>query len=154
MKIMGIDPGLTGALVVLSDLGPINIVDMPVWDGRVDAQLVHEFLKHIKPDVVVVEQTQPMPKNGCKATFSLGMNTGILLGVIGSLGLPMTRLRPQEWKKINGILGRPGKDASRALASELWPAYSGSFKRVKDDGRADAALIARAYQLNYLRKAS
>lgn len=34
------------------------------------------------------------------------------------------------------------KDAARALAIELWPAQAQLFARKKDQGRADAALIA------------
>ena len=37
---------------------------------------------------------------------------------------------------------RDGKDGSRLRAMELFPAYADRFKRVKDDGRSDAALIA------------
>jgi crossover junction endodeoxyribonuclease RuvC len=39
-----------------------------------------------------------------------------------------------------GVVG--GKDASRARAMELFPDHLALFKRVKDDGRSDASLIA------------
>jgi hypothetical protein len=38
-----------------------------------------------------------------------------------------------------------GKDASRMRAMELFPSKAELFKRAKDDGRADAALIAYWY---------
>jgi crossover junction endodeoxyribonuclease RuvC len=42
-------------------------------------------------------------------------------------------------------VGRDGaKDAARSEAIHRWPAKAGLFARVKDDGRAEAALIAVA----------
>jgi crossover junction endodeoxyribonuclease RuvC len=35
-----------------------------------------------------------------------------------------------------------GKDGSRYRAAQLFPARAELFKRVKDDGRSDATLIA------------
>ncbi len=35
-----------------------------------------------------------------------------------------------------------GKDGSRLRVSELMPAYAECWRRAKDDGRAEAALIA------------
>jgi crossover junction endodeoxyribonuclease RuvC len=41
--------------------------------------------------------------------------------------------------------GREGvKDAARSEAIRCWPGKAGLFARVKDDGRAEAALIAVA----------
>ena len=41
-----------------------------------------------------------------------------------------------------GLRGKP-KAASRGMATELFPHIADQFRRVKDDGRAEAALIAR-----------
>jgi hypothetical protein len=40
-----------------------------------------------------------------------------------------------------GLLGA-GKDASRSLAANTFSAYAALFRRAKDDGRAEAALLA------------
>jgi crossover junction endodeoxyribonuclease RuvC len=57
--------------------------------------------------------------------------------------LPLT---PPSWKRLVGLPpGRDGaKDAARAEAIRRWPEKAGLFARVKDDGRAEAALIAVA----------
>ena len=64
-----------------------------------------------------------------------------------ALGLPLERVRPSAWKMAMGLRGKP-KAASRGMATELFPDFADQFRRVKDDGRAEAALIARygAYQ--------
>lgn len=145
--IVGIDPGITGALAVFSNGSLSCVEDMPVLDGQADGSQIAVFLSEHMPDWVVVEQVQPMPRNGSIASFSLGKNYGIVLGVATSMGYPLTKMRPVAWKQKNGLLKKP-KAASRLLASELWPQHAHMFRRVKDDGRAEAALIARAHSFN------
>lgn len=49
---------------------------------------------------------------------------------------------PTPKRTLRRALGlSPDKGASRRRAIELWPAQSAMFARVKDDGRAEAALI-------------
>lgn len=152
MIVVGIDPGVTGAIAVLTGGTLSAVKDMPIADGRCAGYDVYDFLEDLEPEVVVVEDTQPMPKNGSIASFKLGLNTGIVLGVAQSLGYPIVRMRPVDWKRANGLIGK-SKDASRYLASELWPSHRDKFKLVKHDGRAEAALIGRAYVIRRQREA-
>ena len=147
MIIVGIDPGVTGALALFRDGELTDINDMPVRDGRVDAREIVDTFSVWEPDVVYLEWTQPMPKNGSIASYSLGLNSGIVIGLVQASGIPLERVRPAAWKLAMGLRGKP-KAASRGMASELWPQFAQMFRRVKDDGRAEAALIARygAYQ--------
>lgn len=143
-RVVGIDPGITGGVACIDDGRLSHAVAMPVYNGLTSALDLCEILTNMQPDVVAVEKTQAMPKNGSVASFSLGMNTGIVHGVIGTLGHPLVMIRPVDWKRANGLVGKD-KNASRGLASSLWPYKAAAFKRVKDDGVAEAALIARAY---------
>ena len=147
MIIVGIDPGVTGALALFRDGTLRSIEDMPVDAGRVNGHAVTILLTLAEPDVVYLEWTQPMPKNGSIASYSLGLNTGIVIGVVQALNIPLERVRPAAWKLAMGLRGKP-KAASRGMATELFPDFAAMFRRVKDDGRAEAALIARygAYQ--------
>jgi crossover junction endodeoxyribonuclease RuvC len=72
--------------------------------------------------------------------FAFGRAAGLLEGALAGLGIPVTLVTPQEWQKGMRVIG--GKDGARARAAELWPGQAGLFARVKDDGRADAALMA------------
>lgn len=150
--IVGIDPGVTGAIACLRDGKLIECIDMPIADSRCAGWMVAAFIKGYDPETVVIEDTQPMPKNGSVPSFKLGLNTGIVLGAVQTLGYPIVRIRPVDWKRANGLIGK-SKDASRYLASELWPLWRDSFKRKKDDGRAEAALIARAHVIRRQREA-
>jgi crossover junction endodeoxyribonuclease RuvC len=148
MNIVGIDPGITGALAWWNYGTVYGIEDMPVHASRVDGRAVGDLLYAWKPEAVYLEWTHPMPKNGSIASYSLGLNSGIIIGVVQTIGIPLERVRPAAWKQAMGLRGKP-KAASRGMATELWPLLADRFRRVKDDGRAEAALIARygAYQM-------
>jgi hypothetical protein len=140
--IVGIDPGVTGGLACIRKGVLDDVQNMPVHSGRADGLGIDELLIQWEPDVVYVEDTQPMPKNGSIASFSLGLNTGIVLGAVQANQFRLVRVKPQEWKRKMGLIGKD-KSASRGLARELFPQFGDRFKLVKHDGLAEAALIAR-----------
>lgn len=152
-RIIGIDPGAGGAITLLINTVPHVVRDMPSASGITSASELAELLTELDPDVVVLEDTQPMPKNGSIASFQLGMNTGIVVGVVGTLQHPLVRIRPVDWKRANGLIGKE-KDASRHLARELWPHMQDQLKRKLDVDRADAMLIARAHIIRSVKEAN
>lgn len=91
-----------------------------------------------------IEDVGPRPQEGAVGAFSFGRGCGVLEGVVAACGISYSFLRPQEWKRIMGIVAGAKKDASRSLAIRTWPSQAKTFARVKDDGRAEAALIALA----------
>lgn len=149
MIVVGCDPGVTGGLAVIRHGKLVGVEQMPIHDGRVDGREVDDILNTWEPDAVYVENTQAMPKNGSIASFSLGLNTGIILGVIQANQFRLVRVRPVDWKRKMGLIGK-NKDASRGLARELWPDFADHFKLVKHDGLAEACLIARYGAYNEL----
>lgn len=152
--VIGVDPGVTGALAVLIDGRLVAVFDMPVNESQADPRAIADMItavtEHAEIAAVVVEKTQPMPKNGSIASFKLGFNTGVVIGVVQTLQHPLRRVPPAEWKRGSGLIGKT-KAASRGLATELYPGFAEQFRLVKHDGRAEAALIAR-YGLSELIK--
>jgi crossover junction endodeoxyribonuclease RuvC len=59
---------------------------------------------------------------------------------MGGLAIPCQTVAPAKWKKDMRL--NTGKDAARAKAAQIWPASAKEFSRVKDDGKAEACLIA------------
>jgi len=139
--IVGVDPGLTGGLAFIANDTLHDVVSMPVVSGEIQPRIVREILDLWAPDLVVIEEVHSMPKQGVASTFKFGKGFGILLGVIGGIGHPMERVRPQEWKKEFTLVGKD-KDASRHKATELWPSMAVKWPRKADNGLTDAALIA------------
>lgn len=151
MRVLAIDPGVSGALALYDDeLDAMTIHDMPIamTSGRsqiLEAQLV-KLIRTWRPDAAVLELVHSLPKQGVASTFSFGVGFGVLKGVLAGLGIPYSFLTPQEWRRIAQVPGRGGdKGSSRIRASQLFPTQCELFARAKDHGRADAALIAYAY---------
>ena len=145
MKV-GIDVGANGAIAVFDNDKLVEVHDMPTKTivinnrkkKRVDAEALSDLLEfHI--EVAVIEQVTAMPNQGVSSMFAFGQAAGIVEGVLASATHNVIYVRPQSWKK-HFMLGS-NKGEARALASQLWPDMSDKFKRVKDDGRAEAALI-------------
>ena len=78
-----------------------------------------------------------------------GRSKGVIEGVCAAAGLPVSFITSPVWKRAVGIPpGKDGaKDAARSEAIRRWPEKAGLFARVKDDGRAESALIAVAGML-------
>jgi crossover junction endodeoxyribonuclease RuvC len=77
------------------------------------------------------------------AAFAFGRSRGVVEGILGAVGIPATFIAPAAWKRAVG-LSLANKDAARSEAIRRWPTHAALFARVKDDGRAEAALIAVA----------
>ena len=83
-----------------------------------------------------------MPGQGVSSVFAFGKGFGIVLGVLAANFVPLELVAPAAWKRAIGIPSGSGKDASRARASALLPHLAGHWSRSKDDGLAEAVLIA------------
>jgi crossover junction endodeoxyribonuclease RuvC len=90
--------------------------------------------------VVVIEDVHSMPGNSGKSMFSFGYAAGAVQMAVAACSAPMHLIGPAEWKRMFGVTA--DKDSSRRRASQLLPPFSHLWERVKDDGRAEAALLA------------
>lgn len=151
MRVLGVDPGNGGALVVLTDGHIETIKDMPTGLVRVGARdrnriiptILSQLIWEMMPlDKAFVEEVHALPKQGVSSSFAFGQGHGLVLGTLAALKVPTERITPPAWRKAVNLKG--GKDAARVRAAQLWPYWAGEFQRVKDDGRAEAALIAHA----------
>ena len=161
MKIIGIDPGLSGAIAILEDKKVKNIFDMPVMsEGKKNkrqlnsAQLV-KLLKDIISDneevAVIVENVSAMPGQGVTSMFNFGQTFGAIKGICAALGLPIFFVRPAKWKKHFDLINS-SKDASRTKAIEMYPSLSDQLSKKKDVNKSDAILIARFYSETRLKE--
>lgn len=153
MNIIGIDIGVRGALALLSPDGDLlEVADMPTLDdgprGRpaVNPPLLADLVYRWHAGHAFVEFVGARPGEGAVGAFAFGRSRGVVEGVLGACGVPATHIAPASWKRAVGIPpGRDGaKDAARSEAIRRWPGQAAFFARAKDDGRAEAALIAVA----------
>ena len=151
-RVIGIDPGASGAIALLVQGVLVSVHDMPtVTVERNKAQKrqvcpagLSLLMQHLDPHKAIVEKVGAMPGQGVSSMFSFGRSVGIIEGVLAAKQIPVTFVTPQSWQKLSGAA--KGKDGSRQRVMELFPREAHLFARVKDDGRADAVLIALAGQ--------
>lgn len=144
----GIDPGLSGAIAIISN-GRVEIEDTPtdmeviggknrrVYDPAAMNDLIVIIPSHVK---MCLEKVRPMPTFGA-SNFTFGMGLAYWAMALVSNKVSWQTVSPQQWKKDMGLIGSD-KRASRALAIKLFPRDAHYFARVKDHDRADATLIA------------
>ena len=159
MLIIGIDPGIKGAICILKDGVVIDVFDMPVMPvGKKNksqvngSQIYNEILKVTenkdKQDVkVVIEQVSAMPGQGVTSMFNFGQSYGVLKGIFSAMQIPMDFVSPVKWKKYFNLINTQ-KDTSRTKAIEFFPYISAKLSRKKDANKADAILIASFYYQN------
>jgi crossover junction endodeoxyribonuclease RuvC len=146
MRVIGIDPGASGAIVLLEDGEPIEWLLMPTMKvgstTKVNAAALSRFIYDCDVKVAFVEHVHSMPKQGVSSSFNFGHSCGVVEGVLGAFEVSIELVTPQKWKKAAGLIGSD-KDAARVKAIQMWPKWQCLDKKGQGQALADAALIAR-----------
>lgn len=145
--VLGIDPGCSGALVLITDQGGyIDHLAMPTikvgTKSRVNGTAVAAWIRQYGVSHVYLEQVGAMPGQGTASMFTFGHAAGVVEGIIQGLGIAYTLVTPQAWKKSAGLIGSD-KDAARSRAIQLYPELRALDAKAKGQAIADALLIAR-----------
>jgi len=140
--VMGVDPGISGAIAFYFPMVPgrIAVDDVPVAGGEINVAELARLIRIHRPTMAVIERVSAMPGQGVTSMFNFGRSYGDVRGTIGAMDVPMHFVTPQKWKKHFGLSS--DKDQSRLRAIRRFPAAAENFKLKKHDGRAEAALIA------------
>lgn len=155
--VIGIDPGVNGAIAVLANGKPVKVFDMPVNDRPSGGQVLNTLaIHHALADIcrvhtgayihAVIETPSTRPHDAPTNILRIGEGFGILKALLLVHRIPITEVRPQAWKGYYGLVKvgeyKPTKGDSRNKALTLWPAFGIHFARVKDHDRAEAMLMA------------
>ena len=151
MIIVGIDPGINGAISIVENKKILEVYDTPTMiEGKKNKRqinaaqvtnIIKERLNKENKVVVVVEHVNAMPGQGVTSMFNFGQSFGVIKGICAALSLPIYFVRPTKWKKHFNLI-KTNKDASRTKVIEAYPEISSKLHRKKDSNRADAILIA------------
>lgn len=146
--ILGVDPGLSGAFAlydpVLDNIA--TVIDIPTFKikgkSKIDLYVLAAWVKEWAPKVklTMIEQPGAMPGQGVASMFNFGKACGICEMAIAANFIRMQPVDPRTWKAAMKLT--KDKDRSRQLASQMFPRQADLFARVKDDGRAEAILLA------------
>jgi len=154
--ILGIDPGVSGALAWLRNGKFEAVADLPTRTvprgsrraRELDGAALRSLLLSLPPTYTVVEQVHAMPPRGgrtagTQSSFNFGRTVGMILGELHGLRYPFVLVTPQAWKRAWALLGAP-KAAALDVARKAYPEAALDLTRQKDVDRADALLIAGA----------
>lgn len=140
---LGIDNGLSGALAFYNE-DEMIIYDMPTLQINkrkvIDEQALRALILNDRPAHCLIEKLTPLPRISGLTAFSMGHSEGLIKGILTGFNVPYTLVRPADWKKTMGC--PKDKDAARLRASQLMPDFAHNWIRKKDDGRAEAAILA------------
>lgn len=144
-RILGCDPGIGGAIALIdTEAWTLSVIDMPQEIGKasrkaVSPTLTAQAISAAGADFAFIEDVWSSPGAGVASSFAFGRSLGIVLGA-ASASAALTMAKPTVWKSALQV--PRDKTQARTRAVQLFPSAAGLFARVKDDGRAESALIA------------
>ena len=160
MLIIGIDPGISGAICFFEKGKILDVIVMPIMNEgkknkkQVNGSQIYNEIKKRTNDFqnqevrVIIEQVSAMPGQGVTSMFNFGQSFGILKGICSAMNLSVYYVRPAKWKKYFNLINTE-KDASRTRAIEIFPYFSAQLSKKKDNNKADAILISSYFFETY-----
>lgn len=148
-RYIGIDPGFSGAIAIITDAGIEKVIDMPtkfkpgtkksMLDENALANFFWEYAD--QPNTYAeMEFVQGLPGEGAARSFQFGYSVGVVRGMLSVSRIPYKLVGPTAWKNFHGIAPKLSKATNIEIARKLFPAADLRF--LKHSGRADALLIA------------
>ena len=153
MNYLGIDPGLTGALALITPSGELLAVeDMPTLntgtksrkeiDGAALVGMLEDWRAYHGEFRAVLEAQRSMPNQSAQSGHKTGKGFGLIIGVLCAMKVPYATVRAQKWQ--GAVLGKipkgTSKDHARAKASQTFPEANLGTRKTQD--RPDAICIA------------
>lgn len=149
MIFIGIDPGTTGAVAIISGKGEgvtSAFVLMELYDFSDPSTIEGLFAIPNYNSFAMLEKVSAMPGQGVSSTFKFGTAFGRAIGWLEMAKIPFEYVTPGKWWKAVSDSAPKGPDKKASaleLARRLFPSAATRFlTRKKDHSRAEALLIA------------
>lgn len=132
---IGIDPGKSGGIAVISDnwdVGTAQVYKMPATERD-----LYDQLKEIKDMIenqmennsmfCLIENVHSFPGMAAKATFTFGYHYGLEIAFLTALQIPFERVTPQKWMRALVPVQRKDRSTTewknilKRKAQELYP---------------------------------
>lgn len=153
MKIMSIDPGITGSICISNDSGEHDFYMMPnmtvknkkVLDGVALFNIMNQAV-----DLIVIEQVHSMPGQGVASMFSFGKAYGMIIGIAHALqhlySSHLMFVTPQQWKRRYGLLKGEKEDVLQVVSHQFINEQTNKQKRITF---SESYLINQYGRFNY-----
>jgi len=137
--IMGIDPGMTGAISILLPkhaevFDVFTLEDIPMYEGWYDPESIVRIM-NVHRVIVGLEESYRFPKL-CKGIGILWACAKLAHNVEDVI-----MVRPQAWQKFHGIK-KADKNLSLRIARDMFPEQKRLLTLKKHHNRAESLLIA------------
>lgn len=151
---LGVDPGYTGGLA-LWDLERnvlVDVIKMPIFtkklpngtvNRRIDGDVLRDYLALYADQIrsAVIEDVSSVTAQGVKSVFAFGYGAGQIHQACVDQRIPIFLVKPAVWKANLGLTS--DKQLSLQKARVLFPTFAADFQKTSDDGKAEAALLAK-----------
>jgi crossover junction endodeoxyribonuclease RuvC len=157
--ILGIDPGLTGGIVIFDGKRILEKHIIPIIKESRNGKIKNEIdLKSLNTIILTAKSYNPkcflekvgaMPGQGVSSMFAFGKGFGILIGMLTAHEIETTLVPPQKW---TALIHKPyshtsmeSKEKSKLIAKNIFPNedfLATSKSKIPHAGLVDAALIA------------
>lgn len=167
MLTIGIDPGISGAIAVIDHHGVPRVHDMPVrakkGTGKVRNEIDPKGLQRVLRELVPADETALVVMEQMHAFMGAGKRVGsmssqaslaatkaVIVAICELNDLDVMFVTPREWQSLYGIKTTE-RETTKAQSLRIARQLFGMewLARAKDDGRADALLIARYGQRHF-----
>lgn len=148
--ILGVDPGQHGAIVAFNEVtreidGMLDVdvdflADELAMCEKIQLVFLQPRMGQRPRPLCFLEHVHSMPTDGHVGAFTFGREFGALKAALRIAGCRVCLVQPALWKAAMGLTS--DKSLSRQRAITLFPDAASLFRRKKDDGRAEAALLA------------
>ena len=148
---IGIDPGASGAMTLLSKSEVISVLEFKEVGLIGYVKALEVWIHEYDIQAICIEKVSAMPGQGVTSMFSFGQRFGELIGMCVALKLPIQFANPKDWQKELKIktqdkLSKPEK--KKAIANAISLMYPSTYNLIIGskggikDGVSDAIAIA------------
>ncbi len=146
MKIIGIDPGKSGAIAAVDGESGKLLAVFSLTDQNETKIVDYLSTLNLSGDTtfedyqVFIEDVHSSPQQGVASAFTFGRGYGLLLGALYALNFNLHKVRPTEWQGTLGCLSGGDKKIPFEMAKKLYmfDHLKGTFNK----SSSDAVLIA------------
>jgi hypothetical protein len=150
-RILGIDPGLKGAMALLDGSGKIiEVATMPVMKEAaiLDLYAMKRCIERLRPTYAFIERVHAIRGAAASSTFKFGEGIGNIHATLVGLSVPYIAVPPKRWQAVchAGVEAKfDAKHRSAVAAMRLFPDFDfrlSDRRKNYHDGAVDAVLIA------------
>lgn len=148
--IIGIDPGASGAIAVISSYS-IETFNLSNTESDI-ADFLYKVIGEVEDSNIfcIIEKVWAFPGQGVSSSFKFGVSYGFMRGMLIALSIPFEETIPRTWQKEFVVPRNKKNESKTQFKNRLKSKAQQLFPNIKVTlANADALLIAEFARRNY-----